>query len=992
MGRVLMILFGFILKVTRAPLLSSFGTFFFFRWLFGTSLSDSSENDLSENDSSENDSSGHSPCPKRSILHVPDFHQTGFLVLSDVYLLNHWFVAMLGLMVLRHLPLMMWLQAQAYLGFMLFLQVIEGVWLVANREPPDPGIILSSEGDMPDTIPSCFDTKVNMDTSPNCQSVSTDDVRISTIDDMMKMDIKPPIPASSEHVQDSLLFDWTDGRSNFLRPRRVFCQALLNNNLRPSCIGGSGLDLHSRSFVVDSGSSDHLCRDKSLFVGDIRPIPGVTLQGIGGVIRAQGYGTIQLYVFDDDGLRHTLRIHNVLFVPDAPMNLLSPQQWFTGMSNEERNRRGAMAIVLDDVTLLMWGNRKHIKSIHHSPSVGLPLLVVNESLTAKVGTEDPPYPICQPCFPAYLQTSTTMKGPAIIEDDDGNITAPARCQNDQESIENIHIVPIGEDDVIAEAIDDDNTLAPEEELFVPQAEIPQYGVEADVLPPLDASDLSSNTEQELLQALRNPLSKDEEEFMLLHHKLKHLPEKSMHNMANQGIIPRKFSKMKLPPCPACILGRQHKRPWRSKRKHKNIRKRSQTRAGDGTSVDQLESRHPGLVPQTKGHHRTTQRFVGATIFVDHATSFTYVHLIKDFTAEAAMEAKNAYEVKAAEFGVRIRSYHGDNGRFAELRWVTDSEEKGQKLSFCGVGSHHQNGIAEKRIRDLTEYSRTLLIHGNQVWPEAVKLALWPYALKEAERIFNELRVEKDGLTPLQRFTKTKVSLDLKQEHPLFCPVFALDSNLQGGGKLPRWEPRSRAGVYLGRSKHHASNVALVLNLETGNVSPQYHLTFDDSFSTVAFLRNREVPPFWEDLVQKQSEFSDASCDVRPSEGALSTSILRELREAFLDSTETSSDQNPSSDGISEGDAELTSAEESDSLTHDDLLSENDTSDPTQAPAGVHSKDKIPPSSSRGLKKVRFIDELDRDKIDTPSSLKNDKRGAIPSSSEGDQREMRQVDS
>ena len=56
------------------------------------------------------------------------------------------------------------------------------------------------------------------------------------------------------------------------------------------------------------------------------------------------------------------------------------------------------------------------------------------------------------------------------------------------------------------------------------------------------------------------------------------------------------------------------------------------------------------------------------------------------------------------------------------------------MSFYEVGSHFQNGIAEKRIRDLTVYARTLLVHGNQIWPEVVKLVLWPYALKEAERV------------------------------------------------------------------------------------------------------------------------------------------------------------------------------------------------------------------------------------------------------------------
>ena len=37
------------------------------------------------------------------------------------------------------------------------------------------------------------------------------------------------------------------------------------------------------------------------------------------------------------------------------------------------------------------------------------------------------------------------------------------------------------------------------------------------------------------------------------------------------------------------------------------------------------------------------------------------------------------------------------------------------------------------------------------------------------------------------------------------------------------------------------------------VSPQFHVVFDDEFSTVPFMRNGEVPPHWKDLVQHSAE-------------------------------------------------------------------------------------------------------------------------------------------
>eukprot|EP00957_Ditylum_brightwellii_P076868 5842871-Ditylum_brightwellii.AAC.1 len=66
-------------------------------------------------------------------------------------------------------------------------------------------------------------------------------------------------------------------------------------------------------------------------------------------------------------------------------------------------------------------------------------------------------------------------------------------------------------------------------------------------------------------------------------------------------------------------------------------------------------------------------------------------------------------------------------------------------------------------------------------------------------------------------------------HAWGCPVFVLDADLQTvhGRGPPKWNPRARAGVYLGHSPVHAGNVALVLNLQTGHVSPQYHIVFDN---------------------------------------------------------------------------------------------------------------------------------------------------------------------
>eukprot|EP00957_Ditylum_brightwellii_P156183 11887801-Ditylum_brightwellii.AAC.2 len=88
-------------------------------------------------------------------------------------------------------------------------------------------------------------------------------------------------------------------------------------------------------------------------------------------------------------------------------------------------------------------------------------------------------------------------------------------------------------------------------------------------------------------------------------------------------------------------------------------------------------------------------------------------------------------------------------------------------------------------------------------------------------------------------------------------VFVLDNRSQTdtGIEPPKWEPNTRTGICLGHSPFHAGNVALVLNLQTGHMSPQYHFVFDDELSTVLHLQSSEPPPNLIDLVQNHTELA-----------------------------------------------------------------------------------------------------------------------------------------
>ena len=100
-----------------------------------------------------------------------------------------------------------------------------------------------------------------------------------------------------------------------------------------------------------------------------------------------------------------------------------------------------------------------------------------------------------------------------------------------------------------------------------------------------------------------------------------------------------------------------------------------------------------------------------TMFVDHYSRLIYVYLQKTMMVDETVLAKEAFEWYAASHGVTVLHYHANNGRFAdnEFRQSID-KTRGQTQTFCDVNAHFQNGVATRRIRELQDHARTMLIH------------------------------------------------------------------------------------------------------------------------------------------------------------------------------------------------------------------------------------------------------------------------------------------
>jgi hypothetical protein len=118
---------------------------------------------------------------------------------------------------------------------------------------------------------------------------------------------------------------------------------------------------------------------------------------------------------------------------------------------------------------------------------------------------------------------------------------------------------------------------------------------------------------------------------------------------------------------------------------------------------------------------------------------------------------------------------------------------------------------------------------------------------------------KDGVhrSPISLFSGVDIDPNPMYCHHFGCPVYVLARPLQtAGGMFHKWQPRAKVGVYLGRSPQHARSVALVLSLETGLVSPQFHVSFDSFFQTVISTASEpNVPSHWQALAGLQEETS-----------------------------------------------------------------------------------------------------------------------------------------
>ena len=340
-----------------------------------------------------------------------------------------------------------------------------------------------------------------------------------------------------------------------------------------------------------------------------------------------------------------------------------------------------------------------------------------------------------------------------------------------------------------------------------------------------------------------------------HFRLGHLGFNTVQWLGRHGVLGKFGEKMganrlHAPKCAACQYGKQGRTPIPTHHSDKDppgSLTKNKLEPGQLIFADQYESRAPGRAFTTKGLS-SSQTYNGGTLFIDAASNYIFVSHQVGATATETIQSKTKFEREALTCGVDVQAYHTDNGVFTSKEFMRELAEKGQGITLSGVSAQFQNGAAENAIKIVVRNARTMMIHAALRWPGYSEKDLWPMALSHATYLFNNTPNIATGVSPISVFTRTTPSIHtLRNVHTWGCPVYVLAPKLKDGQKIPKWEPRSRRGQYVGNSPLHASTVGLVRNLQTGTITPQFHLVFDDYFETVHSHADQE-PEVWGELL------------------------------------------------------------------------------------------------------------------------------------------------
>ena len=127
-------------------------------------------------------------------------------------------------------------------------------------------------------------------------------------------------------------------------------------------------------------------------------------------------------------------------------------------------------------------------------------------------------------------------------------------------------------------------------------------------------------------------------------------------------------------------------------------------------------------------------------------------------------------------------------------------------------------------------------------------------------IHNHTPKQHNGLSLMEHWTKCiSTHSQFINAHPWGVLLYILNTRLQNGFKISRFDPKAYQGIFTGNSPIHASTVGMILNPRTYRLSPQYHIIYDDYFETVPH-DTENPPPNWKEFCIDNFQKIDIALD------------------------------------------------------------------------------------------------------------------------------------
>jgi len=166
----------------------------------------------------------------------------------------------------------------------------------------------------------------------------------------------------------------------------------------------------------------------------------------------------------------------------------------------------------------------------------------------------------------------------------------------------------------------------------------------------------------------------------------------------------------------------------------------------------------------------------------------------------------------------LRDDHGT--KFENFSFIDYCNEHGVEHNFSAPRTPQQNGVVERKNRNLEDMTRTMLI------TSGIARNFWVEALNTTCYIINRCMIRPIlNKTPYELFKGRKPNI-------MHLRIFGCKYFVHNNGKntLGKFDPRSDEAIFLGYSSH--SKAYKVFNKKTLCVEESVHVLFDESNSLI----------------------------------------------------------------------------------------------------------------------------------------------------------------